>query len=108
MRRAEAERLLSRYDMTDFQREVLIATASIPRGKTSTYKDIACMIGRPNACRAVGTVLKKNPLPITIPCHRVIRSDGSVGWYAGKASGGTEKLRLLVKEGAMENRKKAP
>ncbi len=108
MDRRSVERLLAGYGISDFQRDVLVATASIPRGETATYAGIARMIGRPKAARAVGTALKNNPLPITIPCHRVIRSDGSVGWYAGRASGRTEKLRLLASEGATKKKKKAP
>lgn len=93
----KAERLLSGYDMTDFRRKVLVATASIPRGKTATYMAVARMVGRPRAYRAVGTALANNPLPITIPCHRVVRSDGSVGGYSGKG-GSAAKARLLKGE----------
>lgn len=99
VRRKEAERLLVRYKMTDFQRSVLIATASIARGKTATYGDIARMIGNPGAYRTVGTALAKNPLPITIPCHRVVRADG-IGRYSGRG-GSSAKLRLLKSEGAV-------
>lgn len=93
--------LLGRHDLTNFQRRVLLATLAIPKGQTSTYKQIASKIGLPNAYRAVGTALKRNPLPIIIPCHRVIRSDGTLGNYS---NGGTrKKLALLKKENAQIN-----
>ena len=61
---------------TDFEKAVLMATFEIPKGKVSTYKRIAEKIGNPNAYRAVGNALHKNPLAPIIPCHRVVRSDG--------------------------------
>ncbi len=76
---------------------VLEATYSIPCGETRTYKDIARQIGNPLAYRAVGSALHKNPIPVLIPCHRVIRSDGNIGGYIhGKA----KKEYLLNKENA--------
>jgi methylated-DNA-[protein]-cysteine S-methyltransferase len=90
-------RMLEKYDLTEFQLRVLVATAKIPRGETRTYKQIAEQIGHPNAYRAVGTALNKNPLPITIPCHRVVRGDGDIGNYGG---GKKKKLKLLLNENA--------
>ena len=69
--------------LTDFQRQVLNATQQIPRGRIATYMDIALKIGKPKAVRAVGQALGRNPIPIVIPCHRVIASDGSLGGYSG-------------------------
>lgn len=69
--------------VTDFTRKVLEATASIPYGETVSYGDIARMIGMPGATQAVGNALGANPVPIVIPCHRVIRADGSMGWFTG-------------------------
>lgn len=66
-----------------FQKKVLRAVYAIPRGKISTYKLIAKKIGKPKASRAVGAALAKNPFLLLIPCHRVIRSDGSLGGYRG-------------------------
>jgi O-6-methylguanine DNA methyltransferase len=87
---------LGDYGLTDFQRAVLIETMKIPKGQTISYKELARRINHPNAYRAVGTALKKNPLPVKIPCHRVIRSNGSIGNYSG---GGTpKKLALLLSE----------
>lgn len=64
-----------------FVQKVLSAIKDIPFGETRTYKWTAGQIGRPNAARAVGTALSKNPLPLIIPCHRVITSSGNLGGY---------------------------
>jgi len=69
--------------LTPLQKSVLTATFDIPYGKLSSYKKIAEAVGRPKAYRFVGTTLAKNRFPIIIPCHRVIRSDGSLGRFAG-------------------------
>lgn len=66
---------------TEFQRAVLEATSRIPFGATVTYGELAERIDRPGASRAVGAALGRNPVPIVVPCHRVVRSDGSVGGY---------------------------
>ncbi len=86
-----------RFDTcTVFQQEVLRAEHGIPRGYVSTYKRIAGHLGRPTSARAVGTALATNPFPIIIPCHRAIRSDGSLGGYQG---GLDMKRKLLEMEG---------
>jgi methylated-DNA-[protein]-cysteine S-methyltransferase len=77
---------------TSFQWKVFKATLQIPLGETRTYAWIAKTIGRPKAVRAVGQALRKNPYPLIIPCHRVIRSDGSLGKYAGKDNGRKKEL----------------
>lgn len=69
--------------VSGFTRKVLEATATIPYGETLSYGEIARMIGMPEAAQAVGNALGSNPVPIVIPCHRVIRSDGSMGWFTG-------------------------
>jgi methylated-DNA-[protein]-cysteine S-methyltransferase len=69
--------------MTPFQRRVLEATRKIPYGKTASYGDIARRIGSPRAARAVGGAQNRNPLPLCIPCHRVIGSDGSLVGFGG-------------------------
>jgi len=79
-----------------FQRSVLMAEYGIPRGYVSTYGRIARHIGRPGAARAVGNSLARNPFPIVIPCHRAVRSDGSLGGFQG---GSAMKQRLLEAEG---------
>jgi methylated-DNA-[protein]-cysteine S-methyltransferase len=68
---------------TSFQHQVLLLTAQIPYGQTSTYKDLAIQAGRPGSARAVGRVQATNPLPLVIPCHRVLGSDGSLHGYGG-------------------------
>lgn len=79
-----------------FQRRVLLAESRIPRGWTSTYGRIARRIGEPNAARAVGTALARNPFPVIIPCHRAVRQDGSIGGFQG---GEEMKRELLAYEG---------
>lgn len=79
--------------LTKFQWQVLEATLQIPFGETRTYQWIARRIGRPKAVRAVGQALRRNPYPMIIPCHRVIKSDGTPGGYAGRY--GHKKARLI-------------
>ena len=87
--------------LTKFQWQVLKVALRIPMGQTRSYKWVAGKLGRPKAVRAVGQALRRNPYPITIPCHRVIKSDGSLGAYAGKYSSKKKELleleRRLVK-----------
>ncbi|HSF19891.1 MAG TPA: methylated-DNA--[protein]-cysteine S-methyltransferase [Vicinamibacteria bacterium] len=89
-----------RYELlgTDFQKDVWNAVASIPYGRTSSYRDISHLIGRPGASRAVGAANGANPIPLVIPCHRVIGSNGSLTGYGG---GLPLKRRLLALEGAL-------
>jgi methylated-DNA-[protein]-cysteine S-methyltransferase len=101
MSKTEAKRRLERYGLTEFQKKVLLATLDIKEGHVSTYKEIAKRIGHKNSYRAVGTALRLNPLPIIIPCHRVIKSDGSLGFYSGGAEGTSRKRELLKSEGAI-------
>jgi methylated-DNA-[protein]-cysteine S-methyltransferase len=85
--------------LTDFQRQVLEATSQVPRGQVTTYAEIARRIGRPKASRAVGQALGSNPVPLIIPCHRVVAANGALTGYSG--GGGIEtKARLLALEGA--------
>jgi O-6-methylguanine DNA methyltransferase len=83
-------------DISAFQHAVYNACSRIPSGYVATYRDVAIAIGRPGAVRAVGNALNKNPFAPTVPCHRVVRSDGRVG---GFASGSVRKTALLQKEG---------
>ena len=71
---------------TVFQKKVWAAASTIPYGKTATYSDIAKQIGKPNAVRAVGSALGKNPICIIVPCHRVLPKSGGIGEYALGAS----------------------
>ena len=83
---------------TDFQRSVWAALSAIPYGELRSYRDIAQAIDKPTAVRAVGAANGRNPLPIVVPCHRVIGSDGSLTGFAG---GLEMKTRLLQLEGAL-------
>ncbi len=84
-------------DCPPFQQYALRAIRKIPRGKVSTYQLIALKLDKPGAARAVGNAMANNPFPIIIPCHRAIRTDGTLGGYQG---GITMKRRLLEIEGA--------
>lgn len=85
--------------MTPFQQTALRAVCAIPYGKTLTYADVAAQIGRPNAVRAMGRANAMNPMPILIPCHRVLGSDGKLHGYGGPGGIDT-KAWLLRLEGA--------
>lgn len=80
---------------TPFMRQVWQALRNVPYGRTASYKDIAAAVGRPKACRAVGLANNRNPLPIVIPCHRIIGSKGDLVGYGG---GLDMKRRLLTLE----------
>ena len=81
-----------------FHADVLAELARVPYGRTETYGSLAAKVGRPKAARAVGTVMHHNPIPIVLPCHRIVGANGSLTGYAG---GLDVKLRLLQLEGAM-------
>ncbi len=82
---------------TEFERAVWLKALEIPRGEVRPYGWIAAEIGRPNAVRAVGTALAHNPVPLVVPCHRVVRSDGLIGNYS--LGGPTVKRVMLAAEG---------
>ena len=75
-----------------FRRNVLTHLPEIPYGKTASYAELAAAAGHPKAVRAVGTACAMNPLPVVVPCHRVVRSDGTAGQYVG----GTDAKKLLL------------
>jgi methylated-DNA-[protein]-cysteine S-methyltransferase len=77
-----------------FRRAVVEHLRDIGYGRRETYADVAAAVGSPRAVRAVGTACARNPLPVVIPCHRVVRSDGSPGQYAGGAARKTMLLEL--------------
>jgi methylated-DNA-[protein]-cysteine S-methyltransferase len=82
--------------VSPFTRDVLAATAEVPFGRLETYQGIAQRVGKPGASRAVGNALGRNPIPVVVPCHRVVRSGGALGGYTG----GTQiKQHLLAIEG---------
>jgi methylated-DNA-[protein]-cysteine S-methyltransferase len=80
-----------------FHAEVLRELALVPYGRTDTYGALAARVGRPRAARAVGTAMNRNPIPIVLPCHRIVGANGSLTGYAG---GLDVKRRLLELEGA--------
>lgn len=81
-----------------FTQRVYDVVAKIPRGSIMTYREVARRAGRPNAYRAVGNIMHRNPDTKRVPCHRVVRSDGTPGGYA---SGTRKKIALLRREGAL-------
>jgi len=81
--------------ITPFQKKVYRIVSTIPRGEVRSYKWVASKIGNSKASRAVGQALKRNPYTITIPCHRVVKSDGSIGGYS---RGVKLKKKILKKE----------
>ena len=82
--------------LTAFQQQVYRAIAAIPPGQVRSYGWVARRIGRPASARAVGSALRRNPFAPQVPCHRVVRADGTLGGYAG---GLASKRRLLRQEG---------
>jgi len=84
----------------DFRRRVYEALREVPRGGTVTYGELARRIGRPGAHRSVGTAVSRNPVPLFVPCHRVVRSDGSLAGFTPE--GGVELKRAMLElEGAL-------
>jgi methylated-DNA-[protein]-cysteine S-methyltransferase len=84
-----------------FNRRVLEETARIPFGSVSTYREVAAQAGSPRGSRAAGNALGRNPIPIVVPCHRVVHADGGLGGYTG---GVERKVALLRLEGALNRR----
>ena len=84
---------------TEFKIAVWKELLKIPKGKTKTYKEIAVAIGRPKSSRAVANACAQNPYAPDVPCHRVVRSDGSLGGYS--AEGGIERKRQLLEMESM-------
>ena len=91
-------KLLKNIEGTNFQIQVWTEISKIPFGMTKTYKEIAVSIGKPNSARAVANACGKNPYSPKVPCHRVIRSDGSIGGYTAPGGSKTKK-KILKKEG---------
>lgn len=92
--------------LTPFQRKVLIEEFKTKKGTVNSYKHLAKKIGNPKAYRAVGSALSKNPYPIVIPCHRTVKSDRTLGGYAGLKEGIETKKTLLEIEGLIIQGKK--
>ncbi len=83
-------------ELSDFQKTVLNALRQVPRGEVRTYKELAALAGRPKAVRAVGNAMARNPVPLLIPCHRIVPCGGGVGNYG---LGVRMKRELLSREG---------
>ena len=83
-------------ELTEFQKKILNTLRLVPRGEVRTYKELASMAGRPKAIRAVGNTMAHNPIPILIPCHRVVPSTGGIGNYG---LGVQMKRKILALEG---------
>ena len=81
-----------------FHRQVLQTTAKIPWGETVSYGEVAALAGKPGAARAAGTALSRNPIALIVPCHRVIKADGTTGGFGGGANSVALKKRLLALE----------
>ena len=90
--------------LTAFQRRVYAAILRIPPGQTRSYQWVAAHIGSPRGARAVGNALRRNPFAPKVPCHRVVRADGSLGGYSGGVS---KKRALLRAEGRISPRNAA-
>ncbi len=97
-RRPEADTLPLDVHATAFRRRVWEALRRIPMGQTRSYGEIALEVGAPRAARAVGTACATNPIPIVVPCHRVVAANGRLGGYSG---GLARKRQLLRAENAM-------
>lgn len=95
-RRTRFDVALDLAALTGFRQQVLALLAQIPYGATASYAQVAADAGRPAAVRAVGTACASNPVPVVVPCHRVVRSDGQLGQYLG---GVAAKRTLLALEG---------
>jgi len=90
------------FECSTFQKEIYSTLLNVPYGTTLSYKELATLASNPNASRAVGTAMAHNPLPILVPCHRVLKSDGSLGEYSG-GKGVKSKQWLIDHEKSMKH-----
>ncbi len=84
--------------INDFDKLCYQTLLQVPNGAVLSYKDLACLMGKPNAARAVGSAMARNPFAPNVPCHRVVKSDGTIG---GFMSGPEAKIKLLRQEGVL-------
>ena len=96
---------INKLEGTEFQKKVWKSLTQIKYGDTSSYQEIAFFINNPNAVRAVGSACRLNPIPLIIPCHRVLRSDGNIGKYAFGIKNKYKLLKLESYESRNRNKK---
>tara|TARA_B100000212_G_scaffold232900_1_gene177057 strand:+ start:144 stop:614 length:471 start_codon:yes stop_codon:yes gene_type:complete len=96
---------INKLEGTEFQKKVWKSLTKIKYGRTSSYKEIAVSINNPSAVRAVGSACRLNPIPLIIPCHRVLRTDGSIGKYAFGKKNKYKLLKLECYESRNRNKK---
>ena len=94
--------LISAHGMTAFQQRVVAACRAIPWGETISYGQLAVAVGHPGAARAVGTVMRTNRVPLIVPCHRVVASNGKLGGYSAPSGLSMKKLLLATERRAVE------
>jgi len=97
---------MSKLSLTEFERSVLAELKNIPLGRVTTYQNLAKRLGKPNAARAVGNALNKNPHAPKVPCHRVVKSNGEIGGYVfgiKKKIGILKSESVEVKDGRVLN-----
>jgi methylated-DNA-[protein]-cysteine S-methyltransferase len=88
---------------TPFRQAVLDACRKVPYGNTASYQDLARAVGSPNATRAVGTAMANNPMPLIVPCHRILRADGSLGGFSAPDGANLKRRLLNLEAGAVQN-----
>ena len=98
------EEVSPNFKGTPFQMRVWEEIRKIPSGETRSYKDIAEAIGNPSCYRAVANACGSNPIPISVPCHRVIRSDGVLGGYSGPGGSSGKEVLLAVEKRVKNSR----
>ena len=94
--------VIRRRPLTAFQQRVVDTVRAIPRGETRTYGEVAALVGSPGAARAVGTVMSSNPVPIIVPCHRVVGSAGGLGGFSAAGGVRTKQWMLDRESGTAE------
>jgi methylated-DNA-[protein]-cysteine S-methyltransferase len=93
------------HSLTEFQKDVLKACRRIPPGRTLTYGQLAEKLGHPRAARAVGNALARNPVPLVVPCHRVVAGGGKFGGFSAEAGVPLKKRLLALEAGGRKTRR---
>lgn len=97
--RFDEVKIIRQRPLTEFQKQVVEIVRSIPRGETLTYGEVARLAGSPGAARAVGSVMSSNPIPIIVPCHRVVGACGSLGGFSAAGGIRTKQWMLEIEAG---------